>query len=152
MTIVFLILAGLTLIIGFIIRHQEKSMPKNSPSYMKSPTAFRNSIIVCLVFMILAYFSYDNTTDNHKTDVSTKKVEAYTASHQFIRDRIKTPTTAEFPWSADDATTYEGDSIFVISSYVDYQNEFSAKIRSKYIAKLKYNGESKWQLLDLKMD
>jgi hypothetical protein len=56
------------------------------------------------------------------------------SSQQFVRDRLKAPSTAEFPIAMDDDDQYRkiNDSTFKVESYVDSENGFGAKIRTNY--------------------
>lgn len=65
---------------------------------------------------------------------------AYVMSQKFIRQRLKTPTTAKFPWSSDPAVKiqYAGDCKHKIQAYVDSQNGFGAMIRTTYYIELQY--------------
>ena len=79
---------------------------------------------------------------------------AYVMSQQYVRQRLKSPTTATFPGgSRDYQTQYMGDCIHRVVAYVDSQNSFGAMIRTQYYAEMQYirNSRNKWRLLDLKI-
>lgn len=79
---------------------------------------------------------------------------AYVMSQQYVRQRLKSPTTATFPGgSRDYQTQYMGDCIHRVVAYVDSQNSFGAMIRTPYYAEMQYirNSRNKWRLLDLKI-
>lgn len=65
---------------------------------------------------------------------------AYVMSQKFVKQRLKAPTTAKFPWSSDPAvkTQYAGDCTHKIQAYVDSQNGFGAMIRTTYYIELQY--------------
>lgn len=83
---------------------------------------------------------------------------AYVMSQKFVKQRLKAPTTAKFPWSNDSAVKkqYIGDCKHRIVAYVDSQNSFGAMIRTTYYAELQYIKDSKgigsWRLLDLQIE
>lgn len=79
---------------------------------------------------------------------------AYVMSQKFIKQRLKAPTTAKFPWSGDPAVKiqYVGDCKHKIQAYVDSQNGFGAMIRTTYYIELQYikgsQGIGSWRELD----
>lgn len=83
---------------------------------------------------------------------------AYVMSQKFIKQRLKSPTTAKFPWSGDQGvkTQYAGDCTHKIQAYVDSQNGFGAMIRTTYYIELQYikgsQGIGSWRLLHLQIE
>lgn len=78
---------------------------------------------------------------------------AYIYAQLFVKDKLKSPSTAEFPFSPDDVWSL-GENRYKVISYVDSQNSFGATIRTKYIAVLKYipgkgSKPGTWELEDL---
>lgn len=84
------------------------------------------------------------TTDN--------SVEAYVMMQDFVRDRLKAPATAEFPWDGVSATTKVEDRKYRIRSYVDSQNSFGALIRTTYVGELEQVDRTKWKLISLELE
>jgi hypothetical protein len=79
-------------------------------------------------------------------------IDASVMSEQFVRDRLKAPSTAEFPRGTY-GVTWAGGCTFKVNSYVDAQNGFGVKLRNKYYAELEYlPEEDKWRLKNLRMD
>jgi hypothetical protein len=53
---------------------------------------------------------------------------------KFVTDRLKAPSTAEFPWNYDDQKVdILGPGHYRVSSFVDSQNGFGAQVRSTYV-------------------
>lgn len=68
-------------------------------------------------------------------------------SQEFVKRRLKAPSTAEFPWFSDDQVRVQikPGCKFVIVGYVDAQNGFGAQIRTRYISELEYQQSArKW--------
>jgi hypothetical protein len=63
---------------------------------------------------------------------------AYYAAKDAITNQLKAPSTASF--SSDPKITDLGNGEYQISTYVDAQNSFGAKIRSNVTATVKYQG------------
>lgn len=78
-----------------------------------------------------------------------KTIEACGVSHQFVEERLKAPSTADFQNCYQAAVAYRSDSMFTVQSYVDAQNAFGAPLRTKYTCIMKYKGGNDWQLLNL---
>ena len=80
-------------------------------------------------------------------------VVAYLASKKFIKRRLKSPSTAKFPWSDEAMVSTGPDCTYTVRSYVDSQNGFGAMIRSNYVANLKRNIDDKnWSLVSVNID
>lgn len=86
----------------------------------------------------------------------TNKPLAYRMSQDFVKRRLKTPATADFP-----SIVWEGESVnvdvvgpqeYVVRSYVDAQNSFGAQMRTHYVARLRQESKNNWRLLSLEMD
>lgn len=81
---------------------------------------------------------------------SSDKSMAAVVAERFVKQTLKAPATAKFPWGAGTALPL-GDCKWQVTSYVDAQNSFGAQIRTHYRAKLQFDKASEdWRLLDLK--
>lgn len=69
-----------------------------------------------------------------------KKISAFVWGMALIKNKLKCPSTAEFPIkNAIDFVEVKDDS-FLITSYVDAQNSFGAKMRAKWVYGCVYKG------------
>lgn len=61
---------------------------------------------------------------------------AHIMASNFVKQRLKAPTTAKFPYTSDPAVSVTplGDCKFAVVSYVDSQNGFGAMVRSRFSA------------------
>ena len=80
-------------------------------------------------FIFLAFGSDD---DNSSSSTDTNKILAYNYAEDFVKQRLKSPSTAEFPslFEKADHITELGNEEYRINSWVDSQNGFGATIRS----------------------
>jgi hypothetical protein len=78
--------------------------------------------------------------------------DAALMSQHFVKDRLKAPASAEFQNFSDAAVIHEGAGVYSVSSFVDSQNSFGAKLRTRYRCTLQDKGNEKWHLVDLKID
>jgi hypothetical protein len=70
----------------------------------------------------------------------------------FVKERLKSPSTADFPhvWNVYFADM--GNRTWKVASYVDAQNSFGATIRTRFISVVKYVGNDRWVLVSLDME
>jgi hypothetical protein len=81
----------------------------------------------------------------------TGKIEAYTMAKQFVTDRLKAPSTADYPWYSSDSVqvVHRGEGVFVVRAHVDSQNSFGAMIRTRFVCELKNTTGDSWSLISL---
>jgi len=97
--------------------------------------------LLLLTLCILAVGSSDNGGKS-----GPDKIGAFVMSQEFVKERLKAPSTADFPWYDESFVTDLGGGRFRVSAYVDAQNSFGAKIRSKYTCILKSTDGDTWTL------
>lgn len=79
-------------------------------------------------------------------------IMAYVVGQDFVRDRLKAPSSADFPRINEAVVELQANCQFSIISYVEAINSFGAKLRTPYVLTLKYLPvEDKWQLISLEM-
>ncbi len=71
---------------------------------------------------------------------------------EFVKDNLKAPATASFPWYDSSFVQNLGDGAYKVSAYVDAENSFGAKLRTDFVCVVKYVGNDKWHLEDLSID
>jgi hypothetical protein len=72
-------------------------------------------------------------------------VAAWTMCEEFVKRQLRAPATADFPWGYDQFTRRESDSVWVVTSYVDAQNAFGAKIRNNFVCRVRWTGGDNWR-------
>jgi hypothetical protein len=84
-------------------------------------------------------------------EVEARKRDAYKMSQEFVKDQLKSPSTAQFLAYEDShvIVTYDGEW-YLVSAMVDSENGFGATVRTSYICKLKFvgadrTGNENWQ-------
>jgi hypothetical protein len=84
---------------------------------------------------------------------SVEEIEATTWAMEFVKQSLKSPTTAKFQSAPDfcvaplkDKKGNRLNHAWEVSGYVDSQNSYGAMMRTNWNVKLKNNGSS-WQLL-----
>ena len=65
-------------------------------------------------------------------------VDAWSATQDAVRQRLKAPSTADFSGFSRQSTGWVSKCEFWVSGFVDSQNSFGAKLRSSYFGEALY--------------
>lgn len=92
---------------------------------------------ICAI-IIFTFFAFGSSESDDSSSVEPSKFLAYNYAEDFIEQRLKSPSTAEFPGVSekDSHITDLGGGEYQINSWVDSQNSFGAMIRSKWSCKI----------------
>lgn len=67
-------------------------------------------------------------------------------AQEFIKDTLKSPSSAEFSDSSETRVRYDSaDDSYYVSGWVDAQNSFGAKLRSRYVCTVRNTGGETWK-------
>lgn len=80
------------------------------------------------------------------------KFSAFFHCNSFVNDKLKSPSTSEFPSFYDKNVSGYADDTYIVRSYVDAKNSFNAVIRTEFTCEVKRedNGD-RWLLMKLTM-
>lgn len=81
------------------------------------------------------YSSYEkSSTFKVYTSNDADKLEAYNYAEKWVKDKLKSPSSAKFPDSQRkvEDTKYEYDNTYKINSYVESANSFGVLIKTKF--------------------
>jgi len=125
-------------------------------------------IVIFLLICLVGYCNRDKESTNTNTTTTSDKNEilasdemekaAVAFSQEFVKGELKAPSTAKFPeYDEENSHEYTGnlqDSIFIVKSYVDAQNEYGAMLRKKYVVNMKFRGGDRndghnWELISV---
>ncbi|GLP98708.1 hypothetical protein GCM10007891_05620 [Methylophaga thalassica] len=104
---------------------------------------------------ILATCSEDVTPEQRAEKTCTSDFHAAAMAQKFVRDRLKSPSTADFVGSvgAGIQASYIGECTHIIVGKVDAQNSFGATVRNTYMVELKYNkADDTYSLMSLDIE
>ena len=114
------------------------------------------SIGILIICFLLSKCSSCSSSEPEVFNPKTEATKAAMSAQRFIKSTLKSPSSANFPFmGAVEGTTYNGDSTFTVSSYVDAQNTFGVKIRSAWTVILKRNKTTdvkEYDILSYKME
>ena len=105
-------------------------------------------VIVFAFFWLMALFG-DSDSSSKAPPASHSGVEAYGMCRDFVRDRLKAPSTAKFARISMDYITDLGGGSYRVRAYVDSQNSFGAQLRTDYTCEVKHQSGETWELIDL---
>lgn len=114
-----------------------------------------NGMLIALVgtlFLVVILIAVGLSIKSPSANPNGDTIGAFAISQQFVKDRLKAPSTAEFPWYSSESVTPLGEERYRVQSYVDSQNSFGAMIRTKYVAIVRKTGDSNWSLESLAID
>ena len=106
--------------------------------------------IVLVVLGILALGWLGSVLDEGAGRKMGSEAEAFAISKQFVEDRLRSPSTAKFPWTAKRVDKL-APGHYMVFSHVDAQNAFGATVRSEYVCEVKTVDGTNWSLLDLQL-
>lgn len=109
------------------------------------------------LFAIGALSEANSTPETRQAETCADRgrLEAFGISKRFVQKRLRSPSTAEFPsFRADGIVTkWIGDCDFHVTSFVDAQNGFGAKVRSTYDVTVTYlPGTKEWRLKEISIE
>lgn len=86
--------------------------------------------------------SESNYSSSYVTD--DEKGNAVAVAQNEIKSRLKSPSSAKFPWSFDEYTITKSGDIFTVNSYVEAKNSYGTLLKIKYIVQFTVTGKNKY--------
>ncbi|MDA3781036.1 MAG: hypothetical protein PF487_12565 [Bacteroidales bacterium] len=113
------------------------------------------AIFIGLFFGVKSMFTSDsdgNNVTNSYNDSRTNKQLAYNYAMDFVKERLKSPSSAEFPslFDRQKHITELSSTVYVINSWVESQNSFGAMIKTKFSCRIKISNDAV-SISDLKL-
>lgn len=89
--------------------------------------------VICSILLYILVSAAFNMPSQEEISETESRSDAYWCAREEVTSLLKSPSTAEFPNELyKNVTQKAGDNHYVVSSYVDAQNEFGAVLRSQY--------------------
>jgi hypothetical protein len=118
------------------------------------PVGNGKSLLGGLVFVVLIgsviYSCSTSSGEDDGADSSDRSGMAEVMCEEFVTDRLKAPSTAEFLGASSVDLT--GREQYEVTASVDSQNGFGAMIRTPYVCLVNYEGDDQWKLVNLAID
>jgi len=87
-----------------------------------------------------------------RSRIYNDKLEARVVCRNFVKSRLKSPSTVKFPYVSPEEVLILNDDCYGIASYIDAQNAFGATTRSHFRCIVKKSEQGGWNLVSLKFD
>lgn len=106
-----------------------------------------------VVYFVALLAGEDSTGSNRsEPDTAVLRQGACSVAHDFVRDRLRSPSSARFQNCRDVQIINTGNR-WKVEGHVDAQNAFGATLRNRYVAILTYEGTTSgsmnWRLVSL---
>jgi len=109
----------------------------------KKPIIQKGTAIVLIVLGFILYLIFWPSSNTSKLPHTPDQSEAYLNAENFVKQGLKSPSTAKFPSYAErqQQTSILGAGKFKITSWVDSQNGFGAMIRTNWSCTITFIGD-----------
>lgn len=124
---------------------------KNQKEQTTAQPLFYLFLIVAFIFLCYKCSCSDDENNNsQQTELSESDLEldAYIDSQVSVKNSLKSPSTAEFPFGGYSVVKMD-ENVYVVNSYVDSQNGFGAMLRTRYSCKITLFGNDDYTCEDL---
>lgn len=93
-------------------------------------------------------------TKNDDSDGDDLEHAAFTVCKDFVKDRLKSPSSASFRnfFEDDGEVRVTGNGPYRVVSTVDADNSFGANVRSEFVCVVNRVGDDRWELDSLTID
>ena len=106
-------------------------------------------LLACGIWILVPQNYFRKASDIKSSDYATSNIAVCTEAQIFIKNNLKAPSTAKFPYCSDMEIEPLGYKKYRATGYVDAQNSFGAMVRTYYVVEMKYMGNDHWELLSL---
>lgn len=110
-------------------------------------------LFIFIILGVIINFTFCGKSDIDKDKDMTSTI--ITIAQQEVEKRLKSPSSAKFPWASDaynikeTVSDNEGYKRYYVSSYVDSDNSFGAKIRANYIGEFDIDNDGNYIVIDI---
>lgn len=144
----------LFLIWAFISNYLELKLKKSKP--LSHAIGIGAAILVLLMLPPLPSGKRAAPEPASSSTPEDLSLHAWTVCKGAVEEKLKAPSTADFPWLPDKVST-DGEGLYIVLGHVDAQNSFGAVLRSQVGCKLKYQGGSpsatrSWERLQVSVE
>jgi hypothetical protein len=129
------------------------TIPAQPAKQSSNPAALGCLGCLGVIVLFAAISMFCSSGNGGRSSSSDRGNMAFIQCQNFVKSRLRAPSTADFPFLDFTATSVGADT-YSVRSYVDSQNAFGAELRYNWTCRIKYNGGQdadlrSWQLLDL---
>ncbi|KEI12782.1 hypothetical protein [Clostridium novyi] len=114
--------------------------------------------LFAIIVIIMSIIGLTGCSDDAQSSAEDLTSNLVVLAQDAVKDNLKSPSTAKFPWGYDKYNIKEISSgkddlkQYVISSYVDAKNSFNAEIRNRFVVKLEITTDlKKYKILNVEI-
>lgn len=141
---------------GKKVSTRAKECPECGNKNPTDPKGLELFIGIGLLVILIWIFTGSPTGQSENEDLhwseNVDKISAYSMTKEFVRDRLVSPSTAEFPgifsYDHDENVEHLGEQGYIVKGYVDSQNRMGGTVRTHFAAEVFQYEEGKWELID----
>jgi hypothetical protein len=126
-------------------RELQPTTPTLKPKPSRAAQVFAVVFVIVFIAIIVGALTDSPPAPDHTGD------EAIGMCRQFVRDRLKAPTTAKFASYSENKVTDGGGGRYTVVAHVDAQNAFGAMLRNAYTCVVVWQSGTTWRLEKLDM-
>lgn len=126
---------------------------------LKKSKGNKRQALGCLFWIFILFLGFNwvsswEFADPEPWDQRDNSTMAYIMCEDWVKNRLKSPSTAEFPGIFDGKldNTFKDGTTYSVTSYVDAQNSFGGTNRIGFTCETTQTSEDNWQLVDLVID
>lgn len=95
--------------------------------------------LIILIFL-LGGFDSCSSGGSHSSSPSNINATCYYYSQRLVKEKLKSPKSAEFPKYTAEFISRDGDTV-TVSAYVEADNSFGAHVKTNYIATIQLKND-----------
>lgn len=130
-------------------RLEAQDQLKTEKAQQEAQSTLGCCVAVIVVVVLFAMWMVFTGPSSEETKVADRRRDAWYVACQFVEDRLKAPSSADFPYYEPKYVQDLGSGKYRVQSYVDAQNSFGAKIRSRWMVVEQHVGGTQFKLLDI---
>jgi hypothetical protein len=135
------------------VEHEELEGVEGSPQpaepmSLTHPNSLIGAFVVFAVMVTVGLGMSGSKSSSGGSSYDDGKTWAITMAQAFVKERLKSPSSASFPWSYDEYRVSHIGSEWCVSGYVDAVNGFNANLRTRWSLRMRDEGED-WRLLSI---
>ncbi len=133
---------------GYKILESEKEQLKKLAELQKQPkNRWLGYIVIIIIIIVFIKLCNDNSQVPWQDE--NNSLGAYVMAEKWVKERLVSPSTAEFPNGVDKFVSRGDGQVYFIDSYVDSQNRMGGMMRTYFHAEIEQIEKDRWKLIKL---
>lgn len=135
MGILLLLISGVLIFVVFLYCKYQASVGRAELKIRMALSGLAIALLCMWAWYFLAFRpAQENLQQASRVDDCNSRTHAYYASQEFVKSKLKSPKSAEFPPEEKAAIVLLGNCRFTVSAQVEAKNQFGVILRNSYSA------------------